>query len=87
MSSQHYRNYIAGQWVDSERTLDVINPATEQRVGTIALAGKDEVDAAVKAARACADASVLYNMKPAERARILQRISQELQSMAEQGVP
>lgn len=87
MSSQHYRNYIAGQWVDSERKLDVINPATEQLAGTIALAGKAEVDAAVKAARICADEGVLYNMKPADRARVLQRISQELQSMAERGVP
>ena len=45
--------YIDGRWVDpvSPRTLDVINPATEQVAGRISLGGQADVDAAVAAAR------------------------------------
>ncbi len=45
--------YVDGQWVDpqSAETLDVINPATEMPIATIALGGPDDVDRAVVAAR------------------------------------
>ncbi|MET0985640.1 MAG: aldehyde dehydrogenase family protein [Steroidobacteraceae bacterium] len=46
--------YINGAWVDPVelRTLDVLNPATEQVIGQIALGSAADVDAAVRAARA-----------------------------------
>ncbi len=45
--------YINGEWVDpvTPRTLDVINPATEQAVGQISLGSAGDVDKAVAAAR------------------------------------
>ena len=45
--------YINGEWVDpvTPRTLDVINPATEQSVGQISLGSVGDVDKAVAAAR------------------------------------
>jgi aldehyde dehydrogenase (NAD+) len=45
--------YIDGAWVDpaGSRTLDVINPATEQVAGVIAVGTAEDVDLAVKAAR------------------------------------
>ncbi|RHW21485.1 aldehyde dehydrogenase family protein [Pseudomonas jilinensis] len=45
--------YINGQWVapKGDKTLDVINPATEEVVATIALGNKEDVDLAVDAAR------------------------------------
>ena len=45
--------FIDGSWVDpvSQETLDVVDPATEKPVATIALGGQDDVDAAVAAAR------------------------------------
>ncbi|MEU5994627.1 aldehyde dehydrogenase family protein [Spirillospora sp. NPDC047418] len=45
--------YIGGQWVAprTDRTLEVINPATEQPITSIAMGGPDDVDAAVAAAR------------------------------------
>ena len=45
--------YIDGQWVDpvSTSTLDVINPATEEVVATIALGDEKDVEHAVAAAR------------------------------------
>ena len=45
--------YIDGEWVkpvNGLKTLDVINPATEEVFGRIALGDKDDVDAAVEAA-------------------------------------
>ena len=46
--------YINGQWVEplTSDTLDVINPATEQPIESIAMGGADDVDAAVAAAKA-----------------------------------
>ena len=49
--------YINGEWVDSStsETLEVINPATEQPIGPIALGGQADVDRAVDAAYAAFD--------------------------------
>jgi aldehyde dehydrogenase (NAD+) len=46
--------YIDGKWVAplTTETLDVINPATEQPIESIAMGGPDDVDAAVAAAKA-----------------------------------
>jgi aldehyde dehydrogenase (NAD+) len=45
--------YIDGQWVDpvQSRTLDVINPATEEVYGRISLGSHEDVDKAVAAAK------------------------------------
>lgn len=32
--------YIDGQWVDAKETIDVINPATKEIIGTIPNGGK-----------------------------------------------
>jgi aldehyde dehydrogenase (NAD+) len=46
--------YVGGHWVEphGQRTLDVINPATEQAVGTVRMGDATDVDAAVAAAKA-----------------------------------
>ena len=46
--------YINGQWVAplTDETLEVVNPATEEVIETIAMGGADDVDAAVAAAKA-----------------------------------
>jgi aldehyde dehydrogenase (NAD+) len=48
------RFYIDGTWVTptTSATLDVVDPATEQPVSSIALGGQEDVDRAVTAARA-----------------------------------
>ncbi|MDD7812934.1 aldehyde dehydrogenase family protein [Mycobacterium sp. CSUR Q5927] len=50
---EYLKFYIDGQWVDpaEPKTLDVENPATEQRCGTISLGSSADVDRAVAAAR------------------------------------
>ena len=48
----HSRLYIGGQWVDGERgeTLDVINPATEQPIATVAWGTRGDARRALEAA-------------------------------------
>jgi aldehyde dehydrogenase (NAD+) len=50
---EYLKFYIDGQWVDpvEKKTLDVINPATEQVCGRIAIGSAADVDKAVKAAK------------------------------------
>ena len=52
--SNRLKFYINGEWVapSTADTLDVINPATEQSAGQIAMGGVADVDAAVAAAKA-----------------------------------
>ncbi|MCX6133965.1 MAG: aldehyde dehydrogenase family protein [Ignavibacteriales bacterium] len=52
--SKTFQNYIDGKWVDAKsgKTFENRNPANwDELVGTFPLSGKEEVDAAVKAAR------------------------------------
>jgi aldehyde dehydrogenase (NAD+) len=50
---EHLKFYIGGQWVDpaSPRTLEVINPATEELAGRVSAGSKADVDRAAAAAR------------------------------------
>ena len=47
-----FRNYINGQWVTTAKQFEDRNPVDNTLVGMVYEAGKAEVDAAVKAARA-----------------------------------
>ena len=52
------KSYIAGTWVapaSSTATIDALNPATEEVCATVAICGPDDVDRAVRAARAAFD--------------------------------
>jgi aldehyde dehydrogenase (NAD+) len=66
--------YINGEWVNpvnTLKTLDVINPATEESIGTIAMGDRDDVDAAVKAAE---NAFVTFSQTSVEeRVALLQK--------------
>lgn len=70
---------INGDWVadSSEGRIDQINPATGLRLGSFALAGAKEVDAAVEAARAAAGAWKRW--APPDRRDVLLAIARLLQ--------
>ena len=74
---------IGGRWVEplSERHFKTISPATEEVLAEVAEAGEEDVDAAVKAARA-AYTKVWSRMSGAERAKYLYRIARILQERA-----
>jgi aldehyde dehydrogenase (NAD+) len=68
------RFYINGQWVEpsTSATLEVINPATEQPITSIALGGAADVDAAVAAAKAAFE--TFSQTTREERLELLDRI-------------
>ncbi len=67
--------YIDGQWVDpiQPKTLEVINPATEQAIGRISLGSAADVDRAVRAARAAFE--TFSRTKKEERIALLSDIA------------
>jgi aldehyde dehydrogenase (NAD+) len=77
--------FINGEFVDarSGETFATFNPATEEPIANVASAGPDDVDAAVRAARAQMEpGSEWQKMKPRDRAKILWRIADMLTARA-----
>jgi aldehyde dehydrogenase (NAD+) len=72
--------FIDGAWVapSGRREHEVINPATEEPVGKILLGTADDVDAAVKAARAAFE--TFSQTTREERIELLQRIMKSFQA-------
>lgn len=48
------QNYIANQWMDSEDTIDVFNPASEEPIATVAAASEADVNRALESAETAA---------------------------------
>jgi len=76
-----YGHFIAGKFVAGSKHFPTINPATEEVLSHIALAGKAEVDAAVKAARKAYTTS-WSKMSGKERGKYLFRIARIMQERA-----
>ena len=66
--------YINGEWVDpvEPKTMEVINPATDEVCGHISMGSAADVDRAVAAAVAAQDS--FGSTSPAERLELLQSI-------------
>ncbi|WP_327268168.1 gamma-aminobutyraldehyde dehydrogenase [Streptomyces sp. NBC_01218] len=78
------RNYIDGEFRDAVdgRTLDVVNPATEEVYATSPLSGPADVDAAMAAAAAAFPA--WRDTTPAERQKALLKIADAFEEHAEE---
>jgi len=72
--SHNLQFYINGQWVQpsGSKTLDVIDPSTEEAIGTIALGNETDVDKAVAAARAAFPAFAATSKQ--ERLALMRRL-------------
>jgi betaine-aldehyde dehydrogenase len=77
-----YKLYINGVWVDSEdgSYIDVINPATEEKITEVARASQNQVDAAVDAARDAFDKGPWSRMTPAERSNLLLKLAERIEN-------
>ncbi len=87
MSAIPHQLFINGDFVDarSGETFATINPATEEKITDVASAGVEDVDAAVKAARAQLEAgSEWQKMKPRDRAKVMWRLADILTARAEE---
>jgi len=81
------RLFINGEFVDarSGETFATINPATEEKIADVASAGTEDIDLAVKAARAQLEpGSEWQKMKPRDRAKVLWRIADMLMARADE---
>jgi aldehyde dehydrogenase (NAD+) len=78
---QKYGHFIGGKFVAGGKHFPTINPATEELLSHIALGGKADVDAAVKAARK-AYTSTWSKMSGKDRGKYLYRIARILQERA-----
>ncbi len=77
--------FINNEWraASGGRTMDVINPATEEVIATVASADASDVDAAVAAARA-ALGGVWGKMSARERGRLVSRLADRLLERADE---
>ncbi|NEW26651.1 aldehyde dehydrogenase [Nocardia cyriacigeorgica] len=77
----HYDQlFIGGEWTTpaSNRTIEVVSPATEQVIACVAEGVEADVDAAVAAARSAFDRGPWPRSELAERMAVLGRVSQAL---------
>lgn len=80
---EYLKFYIDGQWVDPVelKTVETINPATEEVSGRIALGSEEDVDRAVKAARKAFPGWARTSRE--ERLEVFQRILEEYDKRSE----
>ena len=76
------RLFIGGEMVEpeSEEVIEVISPATEERIGTAPSSKPADIDRAVRAARAAFDDGPWPWMSPRERADALEPFADHLRS-------
>ncbi|MFO7742666.1 MAG: CoA-acylating methylmalonate-semialdehyde dehydrogenase [Anaerolineae bacterium] len=78
-----FKNYIDGEWVDSEGELqDIVNPATGKVIGQVPISTADELDEAVEAARETFP--MWREVPPLARARTMIRLKQLLEENFEE---
>lgn len=83
-SAIRHQLFVGGKFVDavSGETLTSVNPHDNSPIADVALAGKEDVDAAVAAAQAAFPAWRRFN--PSDRGRILLRLADKIEANAEE---
>src|SRR5205809_401057 len=77
--------FINGEWKDaaSRKTIDVVNPATEEVIATVPSAEQADVDAAVAAARAAFDGP-WSKLSARDRGRLIWKLGEKLMERADE---
>jgi phenylacetaldehyde dehydrogenase len=77
---------INGEWVDaaSDKTFPTYNPATGEVLANIAAGDKEDIDRAVKAARAAFETGPWSKISPSERGRLIWKLGDLLEKHAEE---
>lgn len=74
------RTYVAGEWVDGDRSFAVENPADESLVAEAAVTPLPEIDRAIDAARTVFDGGVWADRPAAERAAVLRQFLDHIEA-------
>jgi aldehyde dehydrogenase (NAD+) len=82
---EHKKLLINNEWRDASggKTMEVVNPATEEVIATVASADKSDVDEAVKAARAALNGP-WGTMSARERGRLVSKLADRLLEKADE---
>lgn len=77
LEKSSYKLHIGGKWLDAHggKTFDTSNPATGEKLASVAEGGREDVDAAVKAAREAFLSQAWSGMDPSERGRLLWKLA------------
>jgi len=75
---------IANEWRGAGKRYCLTNPATEEPLAEVAEAGEAEMDAAVKAARACLESKEWRDLPARRRGQLLYRIAELLEQRSGQ---
>ena len=83
-ATENKKLLINNEWRDAAggRTMDVVNPATEEVIGSVAWAERSDVDAAVHAARAALNGP-WGRMSARDRGRLVSRLADRLMEKAD----
>lgn len=81
-----HENLIGGQWKQalSGKTLTVEDPATETTIIEVPQSGQEDIDEAVRAARATFESPTWRKIRPIDRGRILEEIARKVEENAEE---
>jgi len=75
-----HQHYINGEWIGNDsKTITIVNPATEEAIGSVAVASAEQVGQAVSAARRAFEGKAWRPMSPAKRERLLLGIADALE--------
>lgn len=79
-SVKTYQNYVNGKFVPASagKTFPVFDPSTEEVIAHVAAADKEDVDIAVRAARAAFDSGPWPTTTAADRGRILFKLAEKI---------
>jgi aldehyde dehydrogenase (NAD+) len=85
MTVDHKQLLINNEWraASSGQTMDVVNPATEEVIASVASAGGDDLDAAVESARAALNGP-WGRMSARERGRLVRKLGDRLMERADE---
>lgn len=73
---QTYRHHIGGAWVEGgDGHIDVVNPAREEVIARVPNGGVEEIDAAVRAARAQFDGGTWSQLSGPERGALILKLA------------
>ncbi|HEX4487432.1 MAG TPA: aldehyde dehydrogenase family protein, partial [Terriglobales bacterium] len=84
--SKKHKMLINGKWVDaaSGKTFPTYNPATGEVLAQVAEGDREDVDRAVKAARAAFETGPWSKMTPSERGRLIWKLADLLEENTEE---
>ena len=80
------RMLIGGEWQEAAdgRSIDVEDPATGQIFASVPAGTADDVDRAVKRARAAFESAAWSRMRPLDRGRIIETIARKIEENAQE---